>query len=114
MDPEMSKTDYHGPSVEDPAPPKWPEAITHRVPTEDDGDEEGIVQYLQDGRWIYANWELVAEGNEPWQHTPSWKPRPNRTEVLAALKRWQDNCTPDNSRLFRDAILLIEQDGLPS
>jgi hypothetical protein len=114
MDPKMSKTDYHSPSVEDSAPPRWPEVITHRVPTEDDGDEEEIVQYLHDGRWNYATWDLVAESRHPWQHTPLWKPRPNRTEVLASLRRCRNGGYHANSHLFRDAILLIEADGLPS
>ena len=57
-------------------PHLWPEPICDRPPTADDGDHEGLVQYLNhEGRWASGSWELVASnfGRCPWLHCPQWR-----------------------------------------
>ena len=53
----------------------WPEPITDRPPTEADGDEFGLVQYVNTrGIWASCGWSFV-NSTCPWLHTPRWQPR---------------------------------------
>jgi hypothetical protein len=54
----------------------WPEPICDRPPTEQDGDLDGMVQYLnREGRWANGSWIHVANnfGKCPWLHVPQWR-----------------------------------------
>ncbi len=68
---------------------QWPEPITDRLPTKEDADEAGYVQFhTPNGRWDYGNWESAARGDYPWLHTPRWQPPAPPTlkeQALASL-----------------------------
>jgi hypothetical protein len=54
----------------------WPEPICDRPPTAEDGDHQGMVQYLNhEGRWASGAWYNVANnfGECPWLHCPQWR-----------------------------------------
>jgi hypothetical protein len=74
-------------ATEDRAP--WPTPITHRPPTQEDGDRHGFVQFYDQsiGRWDYTDWQAAAINGKPWQHTPAWRPRPPtpKEQALAIL-----------------------------
>jgi hypothetical protein len=53
----------------------WPKPITDRPPTEADGDNEGLVQYVFMNRWRCALWDTVAADGFDWLHTPRWQSR---------------------------------------
>jgi hypothetical protein len=91
----------------------WPEPITDRPPTEEDGDDGGYVQFQNElGRWNYANWGQVAEWGLPWQHTPRWQPRqPSLQEqALAALDEVEER-VGDRLRNFGLIRRALEQAG---
>jgi hypothetical protein len=63
----------------------WPEPITDRPPTEEDGDDFEDVQILShDGRWKVAHWSTAKD--IPWLHTPRWQPRPPSLQEQALVK----------------------------
>lgn len=51
----------------------WPEPITDRPPTFDDGDEEGYIQVLFKGCYVLRFWG--SHQGCPWLNTPRWQPR---------------------------------------
>jgi hypothetical protein len=61
---------------EEPYYPFSPLQPTDGRPTEQDGDEDGFVQYLYEGVWRAGDWKRVAEKPWPWCHTPRWKKSP--------------------------------------
>jgi hypothetical protein len=65
----------------------WPEPITDRPPTEEDGDKQGWVMIVHDGVWRPWHWADV--GDQGWLHTPRWQPRqPSlQQQALAAWER---------------------------
>jgi hypothetical protein len=67
---------------------QWPEPITDRPPTEEDGDERGFVQFLINGAWWgFCCWENAAKDQRPaWLHTPDWRPKPEPTLKQQALE----------------------------
>lgn len=55
----------------------WPEPITDRLPTADDADRYGRVQWLSaDGCWHATHWSLIAHSRDPWQHTLCYLAQP--------------------------------------
>ena len=59
---------------------QWPDPITDRPPTAEDGDECEFVQHLFMGRWNHESWEKVAKNQQPaWLHTPRYRPEPEPT-----------------------------------
>jgi hypothetical protein len=63
---------------------QWPEPITDRPPTEEDGDKLLCVQYLDEyGQWDIAMWESVAKDGDPWLHTPNWHTFKSTTKAKA-------------------------------
>jgi hypothetical protein len=58
---------------------QWPEPITDRRPTAEDGDSGGLVQCLWGGRWSLCLWSRVANSHYDWLHIPNWRPRPEPT-----------------------------------
>jgi hypothetical protein len=61
----------------------WPKPVTDRRPTEADGDEQGTIQVLINGAYYLRYIEDVK--NEPWLHTPRWKPHPEPTPEEIAI-----------------------------
>lgn len=66
----------------------WPEPITDRPPTEEDGDDMEQVQVLTGEQWACWHWNRATEF--PWLHTPRWQPRqPSLQEqALKVLDGW--------------------------
>jgi hypothetical protein len=84
----------------------WPEPITDRRPTEADADERGNVQYLGNGTWQAADWEVAASHAWPWTHTPRWQPRqPSPVDTLAAIIREVDGDHRLGAGALAEAIL---------
>ena len=66
---------------------QWPEPITDRPPTEEDGSQGGLVQFLDAaGRWGVCHWQEAAEVSPAWRHVPNWLPRPKVTLKQQALR----------------------------
>ena len=66
---------------------QWPEPITDRPPTKEDGSQGGLVQVLDaGGRWGVCHWEEAAEVSPAWRHVPNWLPRPKVTLKQQALR----------------------------
>ena len=66
---------------------QWPEPITDRPPTAEDGSEGGLVQFLDAaGRWGVCDWREAAEVSPAWRHVPNWLPRPKVTLKQQALR----------------------------
>ena len=82
---------------------QWPEPITDRPPTKEDGDECGFVQVFFSGRWFFAVWENAAKDQRPaWLHTPRWRPKPEPTPKQRAISILYDADVPifsDNTRM---------------
>jgi hypothetical protein len=89
----------------------WPELITDRQPTEEDGDGNGLIQMFDsDGDWMRYPWDHLPKTNLGWAHTPNWKPRPidKKTLTIRDLKEaMRDGENPDHDTL-RSAIELLE------
>jgi hypothetical protein len=92
---------------------QWPEPITDRPPTEEDGDYHGCVQYLYAGKWNSAAWDVVANTYSDWLHTPSWRPKPEpspKQRALALLKIAASDdfvaggFSPDGIELLRQVV----------
>jgi hypothetical protein len=81
----------------------WPEPITDRPPTEADGDDCGMVQFVNPCGWGLKRWDVVED--LAWLHTPRWQPRQPtlQEQALAALER---SCatTPEDRELIRRAL----------
>lgn len=88
---------------------QWPEPITDRRPTEEDGDYHGYVQYLYAGKWSSAAWDVVADTYSDWLHTPSWRPKPEPTLKQQALEivNCVFFCTPKQAETLLAALALI-------
>ena len=88
----------------------WPEPITDRLPTEEDANEDGDVQFLDsDGDWIRYPWN-TPDIDLGWARTSDWKPRPidKKTLTIRDLKEaMRDGENPDHDTL-RSAIELLE------
>lgn len=66
---------------------QWPELITDRPPTEEDGDEKGYVQSTSDhGIWCVYSWAFIRDRGWPWCHTPRWQPSAPPTLKEQALQ----------------------------
>jgi hypothetical protein len=66
---------------------QWPEPISDRPPTKEDGNGDGgWVQYFERETWFLAHWESVALNKLPWLHTKNWRPRPEPTLKEQALE----------------------------
>jgi hypothetical protein len=87
---------------------QWPKPITDRVPTKEDADEAGYVQFhTPNGRWDYGNWESAARGGYPWRHTPLWRPPAPPTlkeQAIAALDIHVITGKPLDTHLIRRAL----------
>jgi hypothetical protein len=78
------------------------DGIRDRPPTEEDGDKEGWVQVLRDGRWWDKPWDK-AYG--PWLHTPSWRPTPPpKEQALALLRGASDQFTDEELALLLKVV----------
>jgi hypothetical protein len=95
---------------------QWPEPITDRPPTEEDGDEFGFVQYLYFGGWTGELWSDVARNLQPaWLHTPSWRPKPEPTLKQQAIEILDTvfplaGCTSEQAETLRAALALIPEE----
>jgi hypothetical protein len=91
----------------------WPEPITDRLPTKEDGDDNGLIQYLEDGSWSTRVWvggSYCLPAGAGWAHTPNWKPTPidKKTLTIRDLKEaMRDGKYPDHDTL-QSAIELLE------
>lgn len=94
----------------------WPEPITNRAPTEEDGDKYGEVQVLdKDGNWKRYCWDEAALNRNVhlspnWAKTSDWKPRPidKKTLTLRDLREaMRAGESPDHDTL-QSAIELLE------
>ena len=91
----------------------WPEPITDRSPTKEDGDNNDLIQYLEDGSWLTRAWvggSYCLPTGTGWAHTPNWKPRPidKKTLTIYDLKKaMRDGEDPDHDTL-QSAIELLE------
>jgi len=91
----------------------WPEPITDRDPTEEDGDDSDLIQYLEDGLWSTRAWvggSYCLPAGAGWAHTPNWRPRPidKKTLTIRDLKEaMRDGENPDRDTL-QSAIELLE------
>lgn len=68
--------------------PQWPEPIDGKItrPTAADGDEQGLVQFLDlNGNWDTCSWESAANDRDLWLHTRSWRPRVTAAQAAEAL-----------------------------
>ncbi len=93
---------------------QWPEPITDRPPTEEDGDDGGMVQVFFKGRWFITVWEKAAKDQQPaWLHTPGWRPKPEpspKQRALALLKIAASDdfvaggFSPDGVELLRQVV----------
>lgn len=90
---------------------QWPEPITNRPPTEEDGDDSGLVQVSFSGRWFFTVWEKAAMDQRPaWLHTPNWRPKPEPTlkeQALALLNGVgfdSDPFTAEQVELLRQVV----------
>ena len=93
---------------------EWPEPITDRAPTGEDGDDEWQVQFHSPmGRWDFTTWEICAERGAPWAwlHTPRWRPpapkEPTlRERALAIVTKWEHggHMSGDNVATLRRAL----------
>ena len=90
---------------------QWPEAITDRRPTAEDGDGNGLVQYLWCGKWDFAGWRYVAAQRYDWLHVPRWRPKPELTPKQRALEllRLAANEELVAGGFSPDAIALLRQ-----
>jgi hypothetical protein len=85
----------------------WPEPITDRPPTEEDGDEAGQVQVLfADDLWGCFPWKSAAARGHRWQHTPRWQPRQPSLQERAKeqLKRHDLYGEPLDTNLILSAL----------
>jgi hypothetical protein len=94
----------------------WPEPITDRDPTEEDGDKKGEVQILNSsGDWKRYAWNGAGQHFHPrfnlgWARTSDWKPRPvdKKTFLLQDLKQAREAGIPVSHGALDAAIELLE------
>jgi hypothetical protein len=89
---------------------QWPEPITDRRPTAEDGDGNALVQYLWRGKWDFASWRYIAAQRYDWLHTPNWRPRPEPTRkqkaraLLDAVSIHSEPFTAEQVELLRQVV----------
>jgi hypothetical protein len=87
---------------------QWPEPITDRRPTTEDGDGNGLVQYLWCGKWDFAGWRYVAAQRYDWLHVPRWRPKPEPTPKQKA-RALLDAVNIDSDRFTAEQVELLRQ-----
>ena len=87
---------------------QWPEPITDRRPTAEDGDSSGFVQYLWGGKWDFTGWDYVAAQRYDWLHTPNWRPRPEPTRKQKA-RALLDAVSFDSEPFTAEEVELLRQ-----
>jgi hypothetical protein len=88
---------------------QWPEPITDRPPTKEDGDDDDLVQYLFCGKWESASFQYVANSKYYWLHTSRWRPKPEPSPKQRALEIVKHifPCTPRQAKTLLAALALI-------
>jgi hypothetical protein len=88
---------------------QWPEPITDRPPTEEDGDDLGHVLFPGTHNWTSCSWAAVADRQHIWLHTPRWRPKPEPTLKQQALEivNCVFPCTTEQAETLLAALALI-------
>jgi hypothetical protein len=87
---------------------QWPEPITDRLPTEDDADENGFVQYLGSSGWQVTHWHDTRRTKGGWLHIPNWRPKPEPTPKQKA-RALLDAVNIDSDRFTAEQVELLRQ-----
>ena len=87
----------------------WPEPIADRMPTEEDADDEGGVQFVASkSGWNCGHWSWVKAG-QGWQHTHKWKPPAPKPPTLKeaaenVLEYWHGKFYGGQLEVLLDAL----------